>query len=79
MIIAITIMRTSPLRIWVSSCAITASTSASSSVSRSPRVSVIVNCWSLTPDAKALGAATSEMASFGIGMPRETQRFSSML
>ena len=51
MIIAITIICTSPLRMCVSSWAITASTSASSSVSRSPRVNVIVNCFSFMPDA----------------------------
>ncbi len=70
------ISRTSPLRIWVSSCAMTASSSASSSVSISPRVTVTVYCFSLTPEAKALSASVSMMARRGTAMPREMQRSS---
>ena len=79
MITAMTIMRTSPLRIWVSSCASTASISSLSSAFIRPVVTVIEYCCSLRPVAKALSASLSITLSFGIGMPREMQRFSSRL
>ena len=79
MITATTIMRTSPLRIWVNSCASTASSSASFRRSMRPLVTVIEYCFWLRPVAKALSAALSMIFSFGIGMPREMQRFSSKL
>ena len=75
---AMTIRRTSPLRICVSSCASTASTSWSLSWSSRPVVTVTVNWLSLTPLAKALSASLCMIASFGIGSPREMQRFSSI-
>ena len=79
MITAITSMRTSPLRIWVSSWPSTASSSASSSCRSSPEVTVIEYCLSLSPVAKALSASSSITLSFGMVMPREMQRFSSRL
>ena len=79
MITAITSMRTSPLRIWVSSWPSTASISASSSALSRPVVTVTAYCFSFIPLANALSAPSSMILSFGIGMPREMQRFSRRL
>jgi len=76
---AITIMRTSPFRIWVSSWPSTASISRSLSVFCSPRVTVIEYCFSFSPVAKALSALSSAIFSFGMVMPREMHRFSRRL
>ncbi len=79
MITAITSMRTSPLRMCVSSCPSTASISASSSALMRPVVTVTEYCFSFMPLAKALSAPVSMILSFGIVMPREMQRFSRRL
>ena len=79
MMTAITSMRTSPLRMWVSSWPSTASSSASSSRSTSREVTVIEYCFSLSPVAKALSASLSMSLSFGMVMPREMHMFSSRL
>src|SRR4051812_12838163 len=79
MITAITISWTSPLRMWVSSCPSTASISRSFSALRSPVVTVMAYCRRLSPVANAFSASLSMTFSFGIGMPREMQRFSSRL
>ena len=76
---AITSMRTSPLRMWVSSWPSTDSISRSLSALISPRVTVMEYCLSLRPVAKALSASSSATRSFGMVMPREMQRFSSRL
>ena len=76
---AITIMRTSPLRIWVSSWPSTASISWSLSASIRPWVTVMEYCLSFMPVAKALSASSSAMRSVGMVMPREMQRFSRRL
>ena len=79
MMTATTISCTSPLRIWVSSWPSTASISWSFSASRRPVVTVMEYCRRLRPLAKAFSAGLSMIFSFGIGMPREMQRFSSRL
>ena len=76
---AITSMRTSPLRMWVSSWPSTASISWSLSASIRPRVTVMEYCLSFRPVAKALSASSSAMRSVGMVMPREMHRFSSRL
>ena len=76
---AITSMRTSPLRMWVSSWPSTASSSWSFNAFIRPRVTVIEYCFWLSPVAKALSASSSAMRSFGVGIPREMQRFSRRL
>ena len=76
---AITSNCTSPLRIWVSSCPSTASISRSLSALISPVVTLIAYWLRLRPVAKALSAGLSTILSFGIGMPREMQRFSRRL
>ena len=79
MITATTINCTSPLRICVSSWPSTASISWSFSAFRRPVVTVMAYCRRLRPLAKAFSAGLSITFSFGIGMPREMQRFSSRL
>ena len=79
MITAITIICTSPLRMWVSSWPSTASISWSLSAFNRPVVTVIEYCRRFSPVAKALSASLSITFSFGIGMPREMQRFSNRL
>ena len=79
MITATTINCTSPLRICVSSWPSTASISWSLSACRRPVVTVMEYCRRLRPEAKAFSAGLSITFSFGIGMPREMQRFSSRL
>ena len=79
MMTAITINCTSPLRIWVSSWPSTASISWSLSACRSPIVTVTAYCRRLRPLANAFSAGLSITFSFGIGMPREMQRFSRRL
>ena len=79
MITAITIMRTSPLRIWVNSWPSTASISRIVEVPSRPDVTVIEYCFSFRPLAKALSASSSITLSFGMVMPREMQRFSRRL
>src|ERR1700738_4527004 len=79
MITATTISCTSPLRIWVSSWPSTASISWSLSALRSPVVTVTAYCRRLRPVANAFSAGLSITFSFGIGMPREMQRFSRRL
>src|SRR4051812_31752811 len=79
MITAITINCTSPLRMWVSSCPSTASISLSSSAFSRPVVTVTAYCRRLRPVAKAFSASLCITFSFGIGMPREMQRFSRRL
>ena len=76
---AITIICTSPLRMWVSSCPSTASSSASSSAFISPRITVIEYCFSVRPVEKALSASSSATRSVGMVMPREMHRFSRIL
>ena len=76
MMTAITINCTSPLRIWVSSWPSTASISWSFSAFRSPVVTVMEYCRRFSPLANAFSAGLSMIFSFGIGMPREMQRFS---
>ena len=77
--VAITNIRTSRLRIWVSSWPSTASISLSSRWSSSPLVTVMEYCRSFRPLAKALSALSSVTFSFGMVMPREMQRFSRIL
>ena len=79
MITATTISCTSPLRIWVSSWPSTASISWSLSAFSRPVVTVTEYCRRLSPVANAFSAGLSITFSFGIGMPREMQRFSSRL
>ena len=79
MITATTINCTSPLRIWVSSWPSTASISWSFSACNKPDVTVTAYCRRLSPVANAFRAGLSITLSFGIGMPREMQRFSSRL
>ena len=79
MITAITINCTSPLRICVSSWPSTASISWSLSACSRPEVTVMEYCRGLRPLANAFSAGLSITFSFGIGMPREMQRFSSRL
>src|SRR6266478_478065 len=79
MITAITIICTSPLRMWVSSWPSTASISRSLSAFNRPVVTVMAYCRWLSPVANALSASLCMIFSFGIGMPREMQRFSSRL
>ncbi len=79
MITATTIICTSPLRIWVSSWPSTASISWSFSAFSSPEVTVMAYCRRFSPVANAFSASLSMTFSFGIGMPREMQRFSSRL
>ena len=68
---------TSRLRMWVSSWASTASSSASSRLSISPRVTVTEYCFSRMPLAKAFRCGVSITRSAGMVMPRLMQRFSS--
>jgi hypothetical protein len=70
---AITPSRASPLRMWESSCAITAESSRSSSASISPRVTVTPALSRVSPEAKALRARVSITARRGIVIPREMQ------
>ena len=79
MMTAITIICTSPLRIWVSSWPSTDSISWSLSAFSRPVVTVMAYCRWFSPVAKALSASLSITFSFGIGMPREMQRFSRRL
>src|SRR5690349_4142421 len=79
MMTATTIICTSPLRMWVSSWPSTDSISWSLSASSRPRVTVTAYCRRLSPVAKAFSASLSMIFSFGIGMPREIQRFSRRL
>ena len=79
MITAITISCTSPLRMWVSSWPSTASISWSLSAFSRPVVTVTAYCRRLSPVANAFSASLSMIFSFGIGMPREMQRFSRRL
>src|SRR5262249_20000363 len=79
MMTAITIICTSPLRMWVSSWPRTASISWSFSVFMRPVVTVTAYCRRLSPVANAFSASLSIIFSFGIGMPREMQRFSRRL
>ena len=79
MMMATTIMRTSSLRMWVSSWASTASISASVSVSRNAVVTVMAYWPSLMPVAKAFSAGSSRISSCGTAIPREMQRFSRRL
>ena len=79
MMTAITINCTSPLRIWVSSWPSTASISWSFSACSRPVVTVTEYCRRLRPLANAFSAGLSITFSFGIGMPREMQRFSRRL
>src|SRR6266702_1326687 len=76
MITATTMSCTSPLRIWVSSWPSTDSISGSLSARNSPVVTVIAYCRRFSPVANAFNASLSMIFSFGIGMPREMQRFS---
>ena len=76
---AMTMVRTSRLRMCVSSWPSTASSSSLFSVCISPRVTVTAYCFCVTPLAKAFRASVSMMCSPGIGRPREMQRFSSRL
>ncbi len=79
MITAITIICTSPLRMWVSSWPSTASISGSLSAFNRPVVTVTAYCRWLSPVANAFSASLSMTFNFGIGMPREMQRFSRRL
>src|SRR5258705_282385 len=79
MMTAPTISCPSPLRIWVSSWPSTASISWSLSACRRPVVTVMEYCRRLRPAANAFSAGLSITFSFGIGMPREMQRFSRRL
>src|ERR1700730_7266217 len=79
MITAITISCTSPLRMWVSSWPSTASISWSLSAFNRPEVTVTAYCRWFSPVANAFSASLSMTFSFGIGMPREMQRFSRRL
>ena len=79
MMTAITISCTSPLRMWVSSCPSTASSSSSLRPFSNPLVTVTEYWRWLRPLANAFSASVSMIFSFGIGMPREMQRFSSRL
>src|SRR5262249_32468071 len=79
MMTATTISCTSPLRIWVSSWPSTASISWSFKAFNRPVVTVTEYWLRFSPLAKALSAGLSMIFSFGIGMPREMQRFSSRL
>ena len=79
MMTAITISCTSPLRMWVSSCPSTASSSSSLRPFSNPDVTVTEYWRWLRPLANAFSASVSITFSFGIGMPREMQRFSSRL
>src|SRR5712691_6755230 len=79
MMTAITISCTSPLRMWVSSWPSTASISWSLSAFNRPEVTVTAYCRWLSPVANAFNASLSITLSFGIGRPREMQRFSRRL
>ena len=79
MMTATTINCTSPLRMWVSSWPSTASISRSLSSFIRPVVTVMAYWRRFRPVAKALSASLFITFSFGIGMPREMQRFSSRL
>src|SRR5882757_924573 len=79
MITATTISCTSPFLIWVSSWPSTASISWSLSAFKRPVVTVTEYCRRFSPLANAFSAGLSISFSFGNGMPREMQRFSTRL